>query len=253
MSIHRHRNILFFVSALAVWTVCGISLRAQELQPRTQVQAQSQAQPDAATLAPKVDQNGGTNDRLFWTLPNFMTLENVNHITPLTTAQKFKLVARSSFDPVEFPYYAFLAGIGQADNSEAGYGQGWLGYAKRYGSNFADGTSENFFVGAVFPSLFREDPRYFQNGKGTFLHRAGYAVTRVVVTRADSGHTTINLSELAGAGTAAGLSNLYHPEGDRGVSNTMSTWATQMGWDVVSDMVKEFWPDIRRKVHKDKG
>ena len=127
-----------------------------------------------------------------------MTVENANHIAPLTTAQKFKLVARSSFDPVEFPYYAFLAGIGQAENSEAGYGQGAIGYAKRYGSNFADGTSENFFVGAVFPSLFREDPRYFQDGKGTFLHRAGYAVTRVVVTRTDSGHTMINLSELAG-------------------------------------------------------
>jgi hypothetical protein len=253
LSIHRHRNILVLFSALAVWTAYARPLRAQELQPRTEVEAQNQAQPDAAISGPKVDENGGTNDRLFWTLPNFMTVENANHIAPLTTAQKFKLVARSSFDPVEFPYYAFLAGIGQADNSEAGYGQGALGYAKRFGSSFADGTSENFFVGAVYPSLFREDPRYFQNGKGTFLHRAGYAMTRVVLTRSDSGHTTINLSEFAGAGTAAGLSNLYHPEGDRGVSNTMSTWATQMGWDVVSDMVKEFWPDIRRKVHRDKG
>ena len=253
MSIHTHRNILFLFSALTAWTVCGTPARAQDLQPRTQVQAQNQAQPDTATSAPKVDQNGGTNDRLFWTLPNFMTLENANHITPLTTAQKFKLVARSSFDPVEFPYYAFLAGIGQAENSEAGYGQGAVGYAKRFGSSFADGTSENVLVGAVFPSLFREDPRYFQKGKGAFLHRAGYAMSRVVVTRTDSGRTMVNFSELAGAGSAAALSNLYHPAGDRGASNTMTTWATLVGWDVVSDVVKEFWPDIRRKVHKDKG
>ena len=253
MSIHRHRNSLVLFSALAVWTAYGRPLRAQELQPRTEVQAQNQAQPDAAASAPKVDENGGTNDRLFWTLPNFMTVENANHIAPLTTAQKFKLVSRSSFDPVEFPYYAFLAGIGQAENSEAGYGQGAIGYAKRYGSSFADGTSENFFVGAVFPALFREDPRYFQEGKGTFLHRAGYSMSRVVITRTDSGHTMVNFSELAGAGAAAALSNTYHPAGDRGASNTMTTWATLVGWDVVSDMVKEFWPDIRRKVHRDKG
>lgn len=256
MLIHRHRNIFVSFSTfatLAVWAVCGTLAQAQELQPRTQEEAQTQAQSGADNSTPKIDENGGSNDRLFWTLPNFLTVEKANQIAPLTTAQKFKLVARSSFDPVEYPYYAFLAGISQADNGEAGYGQGWLGYAKRYGSSFADGTAENFFVGAVYPSLFREDPRYFQNGKGTFLHRAGYAMTRVVATRTDSGHTTINLSEFAGAGTAAGLSNLYHPVGDRGFSNTMNTWATQMGWDVVSDVVKEFWPDIRRKVHRDKG
>lgn len=152
-------------SALAVLTVCGTPVRAQELQPRTQEQAQNQAQSDADISAPKVDENGGTNDRLFWTLPNFLTVEKANHIAPLTTAEKFKLVARSSFDPVEYPYYAFLAGIGQASNSEAGYGQGAPGYAKRFGSSFADGTSENFFVGAVYPSLFREIPAIFRTVK----------------------------------------------------------------------------------------
>lgn len=251
MSIHKYWNTFVLLATVALLTLWGKPLRAQGLQPRTEDQAQAQSKSDSSV--PKIEENGGTNDRLFWTLPNFLTVEKANQIAPLTTAQKFKLVARSSFDPVEFPYYAFIAGIGQADNSEAGYGQGAIGYAKRYGSSFADGTVENFFVGAVYPTLFREDPRYFQNGKGTFLHRAGYAVSRVLVTRTDSGHSMINLSEFAGAGTAAAFSNLYHPEGDRGVSNTLTTWATQMGWDMVSDVVKEFWPDIRRKVHRDKG
>ena len=81
---------------------------------------------------------GTSNDRLFLALPNFLTLENVGNVPPLTTAQKFKVVARGSFDKIEFPWYGVLSGISQAENSRPGYGQGWEGYAKRYGSAFAE-------------------------------------------------------------------------------------------------------------------
>ena len=82
--------------------------------------------------------------------------------------------------------------------------------------------------------------------------RTGYAVSRTEVTRTDSGHMRFNISELAGAAAAAALSNTYHPASDRTVTNTMETWASMMGWDTVSNMLKEFWPDIRRKVHQKK-
>jgi hypothetical protein len=217
-----------------------------------QLEVQSQGE-GADTSAPKFDpETGGSNDRLFWTLPDFLSLENVHDVPPLTSGQKFKLVARDTFDPVEFPFFAFLAGISQADNSESGYGQGAAGFAKRFGSNFADGTSENFFVQAIFPSLFRQDPRYYQDGKGTFWRRAGYAVSRTAVTRSDSGHIGFNISEIAGAGVAAAISNTYHPASDRTVPNTIETWASMMGWDTVYNVVREFWPDIRRKVHQRK-
>src|SRR5882762_1921848 len=66
--------------------------------------------------------SGTSKDRLFFTLPNFLTLENANQVPPLTAGQKFKVVARSSFDYVQYPWYGFLAGISQAENSEPGYG-----------------------------------------------------------------------------------------------------------------------------------
>jgi hypothetical protein len=240
-------------------TVLSVALRAQQLEQRPVQQASQQSGDQsqgetADTSAPKFDpETGGTNDRLFWTLPNFSALENAHNIPPLTTGQKFKLVAKSTFDPVEFPYYAFLAGISQADNSEPGYGQGSIGYAKRFGSNFADGTSENFLVESIFASLFRQDPRYYQDGKGTFWRRAGYSISRIAVTRTDSGRMAFNISEVAGAGVAAALANTYHPASDRNVPNTVETWATMMGWDTVANILKEFWPDIRRKVHQRKG
>jgi hypothetical protein len=253
------RIFVFCVAALACPFSVASGAQQLEQRPTEQSSAQSNGQSqgeNADNSAPKFDpETGGSNDRLFWTLPNFLTLENAHGVAPLSSAQKFKLVAKTSFDPVEFPFYAFLAGISQADNSESGYGQGGIGYGKRFGSNFLDGTTETFFAQAIFPSIFRQDPRYYQDGKATFWRRAGYAVSRTGVTRNDSGRMRFNISEFAGAAAAAALSNTYHPASDRSVTNTMETWVSMMGWDTVSNVLKEFWPDIRRKVHqrKDRG
>ncbi|HXN27791.1 MAG TPA: hypothetical protein VN902_11760 [Candidatus Acidoferrales bacterium] len=172
----------------------------------------------------------------------------------MTAKQKFQVAARSSFDYVQYPWYAALAGISQAQNSEPGYGQGAEGYAKRYGSEFADGTIENFMVNAVVPSLIHTDPRYYQLGKGGFVHRTGYALSRLVITRTDSGHNTFNFGEIGGSFAGAAISTYsYHPEADKTLSNTASVWGTQVGYDAIRIVLNEFWPDIRRKFHKSKS
>lgn len=270
--INRRLAPSFLFAVLGMLLSIGLPARAQQQQSPPQEQqptpekkqaaqqqppAQQPSQPGGASKEDQSEkkheeQTGTSNDRLFWTLPNFLTVENAAQIPPLTAGQKFKVVARSSFDPVEYPYVGFLAAISQAQNSEPGYGQGAAGYGKRYGAAFADNTIENFMTGAVLPSLLRQDPRYYQLGKGGFWHRAGYSISRIFITRSDSGHNQFNISEIAGAAIAAGISNAYHPAGDRTVTNTMSVWWTQIGWDTVATVVKEFWPDIRRKVHKKK-
>ena len=195
--------------------------------------------------------SGTSKDRLFFTLPNFLTLENANQVPPLTSRQKFKVVARSAFDYVQYPWYGFLAGISQAENSEPGYGQGAAGYGKRFGASTADGTIENFLTSAVFPSLLRQDPRFFQSGKGGFWHRTGYAITRVIVTRTDSGHAQVNYSEIFGSALGAGISTYsYHPHADKTLRNSAKVWGSQVGYDTITFVVKEFWPDIRRKIRK---
>ena len=201
----------------------------------------------------ETQQTGTSKDRLFFTLPNFLTVENAGQIPPLTAGQKFKVVARSSFDYVEFPWYALLAGISQANNSERGYGQGAAGYGKRYGAAFADGTIENFWTSAILPSVLRQDPRFYQLGKGSFWHRTGYAVSRIFVTRTDSGNNQFNASEIFGSAIAAGISTYsYHPQSDRNLSNTANVWGSQIGYDTLTLVVKEFWPDIRRKISRKK-
>jgi hypothetical protein len=198
--------------------------------------------------------DAGSKDRLFFALPNFLALENSAHVPPMTAKQKFQVAARSSFDYVQYPWYAVLAGISQAQNSEPGYGQGAEGYAKRYGSQFADGTIENFMVNAVVPSVMHTDPRYYQLGTGGFVHRTGYALSRPLITRTDSGHNTFNYGEVGGSLAAAAISTYsYHPEADKTFSNTASVWGTQVGYDAIRIVLNEFWPDIRRKFHKSKS
>jgi hypothetical protein len=162
-------------------------------------------------------------------------------------------VARGSFDFIQIPWYGLLAGISQAENSEPGFGQGAEGYGKRFGANAADGTIENFFTGAILPSILHQDPRFFQSNQGGFFRRTGYAVSRIFVTRTDSGGRQFNFSEIVGSALSAGISTYsYHPEGDRTLPNTLSVWGTQVGYDTITIVVKEFWPDIRRKLKKNK-
>jgi hypothetical protein len=257
---------------LALASLFSISSAAQATpppdQPAPQESTPQQSQPadQSKTDQTKTDQikdakdgktaektEGGSKDRLFFALPNFLTVENGVNVPPLSTGQKFKLMARSAFDYVQIPWYAALAGISQAQDSEPGYGQGAEGYFKRFGSAAADGIIENFMVQAAFPSLLSQDPRFYQESAGGFWHRTGYAVSRIVVTRSDSGHQMFNFSEVLGSGAGAAISTYsYHPTADKTASNTMRVWGTQMGYDTMTLVIKEFWPDIRRKLSKKK-
>ena len=226
----------------------------QQQTPPAATPAQPQTQPGQTSEGTKDQKNQGTsNDRLFFALPNFLTLENSAHVPPLTAGQKFKVATRSAFDYVQYPWYGVLAAISQAENSEPAYGQGAQGYAKRYGTAFADGTIENYMVNAVVPAVMRTDPRYYQLGKGTFVHRTGYALSRLLITRTDSGHNTFNYGEILGSGMGAAISTYsYHPAADQTFSNTASVWGTQVAYDAIRIVLNEFWPDIRRHYHKDK-
>jgi hypothetical protein len=196
------------------------------------------------------DKNGAaaseSTDRLFLILPTFLTVKDVGTVPPMTGGQKFDVATEGSFNYVEFPWYAFAAGVSQENNGEPTLGPGWKGYGKRYVINFADGTSENFLVGAIVPSLLGQDPRYYQMGSGGLLRRAGYAVSRIVVTHTDSGHTQINFSEILGSGAAAALADLYHPQADRTLPNTLKVWRTLVAYDTLTLLLREFWPDIRK-------
>jgi hypothetical protein len=200
----------------------------------------------------KIEKETGTvNDRIFDVLPNYVALGGTKSIQPMTTGQKFRLATAGVFDWGAYPFNGILSAIGQAKNDPASWGQGWGAYAKRYGANFADNGIGTFNTVAIYPSLLHEDPRYFQLGQGSFGHRFGYGLSRLFVTRTDSGRTQFNYSEILGNATAAAISNTYHAPEDRTASRNATTLGFLILYDGLSNELKEFWPDIRRKVlHK---
>ena len=235
-------------STLAAMTVSAELMQAQQ-PPPPQAQAQSpDPQPDPpATAQPAPSKGKPANDRLFFALPNYLTVENPNGAQPLTAKQKFSLEARSAFDYYEFGWIGLISAIGQASDSEPEYGQGLKGYAKRYGTNFADSTVENFMVSAIAPSVLHQDPRFYETSTGSFSHRFVYAAGTIFITRSDSGKKQFNFSEVVGALAAAFLSNYsYHPKEEKNVANALSVWGSQLAYDAITFELKEFWPDLHK-------
>jgi hypothetical protein len=175
--------------------------------------AEDRVTPQETAPSPQESQekrSGTSNDRILWTMPNFLAVEDADKIPSLTPGQKFKVVARGVFDPVEFVLVGFVAGLGQS-NSNPSYGQGAEGYAKRYGTSYADNSTRNFMPRAVSPSLLHQDPRYYQLGHGGFL-KPGQALGRVIIKRSDSGHTQLSYSVLMGGVSAAAIAtDTHHP------------------------------------------
>jgi len=210
-----------------------------------QTQTSSADSPAAVPSQPAATPQPPKDDRIFFALPNYLTVEQAANLPPLTTGQKFKMVAEGCFDPVEAVFIAIQAGIDQADNVNPTYRQGMLGYSKRFGTAYTDAIIGNFGTSAIFPTLLRQDPRYYQMGTGNFFHRFGHAALRIVVTRSDSGRTEFNFSEFLGNGVAAGVSNAYHP-GPHTLIGSTDVLETQLVMDTLGYELKEFWPDIHR-------
>ena len=220
-------------------------------------QAQGQ-QPVADLLPSPSSQEPGakssepaTRDSKLGIMPNRLTVEDpMSHPPPLTAKQKFGAALGNTFDPVEFLIVGVVAATGQARNQPQEWGQGWNAYPKRYAASFADQADFNMMVEAVLPSLLKDDPRYYRMAQGGFFKRTGYAVTRILVTRTDSGHKTFNFPEIAGAGISSGISNAYYPSEDRTLSKNLSRWGLLLGEDAALNVLKEFWPDIRHGIFK---
>ena len=178
--------------------------------------------------------------RVFGVIPNFYVVYAPN-APPLNPRQKFHLAWRSSVDPITFLATGFFAGIEQASNEFAGYGQGAQGYAKRFGANYADNFIGTMIGGAILPSLLKQDPRYFYKGTGSTRSRILYAIANSVICKGDNGKWQPNYSGLLGGLAAGGISNLYYPASDRnGVTLTFENLGIGIAGSAAQNLFQEF-------------
>lgn len=199
-------------------------------------------------------EGGQQTKRILWILPNFRSVSVNSHPPAQSPKEKFVDVVHDSFDYTSFVFIGVLAGVSQLQGSTPEFHTGAPAYGRYYWHNFADQTDENLWVGFVLPVALHEDARYYTLGNGTAQHhnglfkRAGYAFSRILVTRKDSGGSSFNFSEVVGAGASAGISNLYYPSSNRGWNKTGQRWALNVGIDGSTFILKEFWPDLNRAI-----
>ncbi len=167
---------------------------------------------------------------------------------PLSSKQKFELFAGESVAPSRFLGSAAGAAIGQAQNSLEGYGQGWGGYGKRFGSSMATAASTNFFGTYLISSMLHRDPRYFVTLHGGVGHRVGYALSRIVVARTDEGKNAANWAGMLGPLLAESLANSYLPVKEQTAGRTFQRYGIRIGLNTASNTLREYWPSIFRSL-----
>jgi hypothetical protein len=193
-----------------------------------------------------------TDDRIFGVIPNFQTVSDpTKPYTPLRIRDKWSLFVKETVDPYTFTSAAAGAGISQWHNSDPKYGNGFKPWMQRFGAAQADITTQNFFSDAVLASLFHEDPRYFRKGPASpVFTRIVYALSRVVITRRDSGRDSFNFSGTLGVGLGIVLSNAYYPEKSVNADEMQSRLITSFASSALGNLLPEFWPDMKSRLER---
>jgi hypothetical protein len=198
------------------------------------------------------DASGQQTKRILGIIPNFRAVSVDAKLPPETIKEKFMEATQDSFDYSSIFFPAVIAAYNMKERATPEFHQGAAGYARYFWHSAVDQTSENYMVEFIFPTLTREDARYYTLGHGGFFKRTGYALSRAVVTRSNSGAAVFNISEILGAGAASGISNLYYPSASRSLGNTGSEWGLDIGIDAGTFWFREFWPDINRHLFHNK-
>jgi hypothetical protein len=183
--------------------------------------------------------------RILGVLPNYRTAEMPLVYTPIPASYKMKIAVKDSFDYPLLGVAAIYSSFYQLFDTHPQFGQGVKGYAKRLGTSYTDQVVGNMLAEGVLPSLFHEDPRYFRMNEGKPSKRLLYAISRIVITRTDSGAKSFNFAEVLGNGIAAGVGLSYYSD-SRSPGSYFQNWGTQLGTDALSQVLKEFWPDVKR-------
>jgi hypothetical protein len=184
-------------------------------------------------------------------LPNNRTTEASNPFLAITAKQKLTIAAKDSFDGAVYPTAAIYSVVYQAEDNNPSFGQGLKGYARRVGTAFGDQMIGNMMTEGFMPALLHEDPRYFRLGEGSKKRRTWYAATRIFVTPTDKNHMTFNFAEWGGNAAAVAISNAYYADG-RTAADNVQRLLIQCGTDALSNVLKEFWPDVKRHFSKKK-
>jgi hypothetical protein len=228
------------------------SIAARRLSPQVKISLQAAIALVLCGVASGASDRPETpfNDaRIMGVLPDFQTItEHGTKATPLTRKQKWNLAWKETVDPFNILSAAMGAGFSQVGNQTPKYGNGVPAYGKRFGAAIGDFATQNVFSAGVLASALHQDPRYFRKGSEAGIgKRILYSVSRVAVTRQDSGKRAFNASGILGMAMGIAASNLYYPKASVRGTVMAGRLETSLFGGVSGNLLSEFWPDLQRK------
>lgn len=168
------------------------------------------------------------------------------NMAALDASGKLSYHLERTFSPSAMALSSVKAGYSQMRDSPTEWGQGSAGYSRRVGSSVA---SSAIRAGLAFglDSALHQDPRYYRSDRVGFWPRAKHALRGTVLTRTDSGGETFSTWRIGSAYGAAFISDQWYPDRYHTVRNGIVGGSTRLAFDVVRNVIAEFWPDMRKK------
>ena len=183
-------------------------------------------------------------ERILGIMPNFRAVSAGAIPPPPTPKQAFVIATQNSFDYSSFIFVGITSLMAEGTNAHPQLGKGIAGFGRYYWRGFVDKTDGNYLVIFALPTVFHQDERYYAMGKGGFLKRAFYSASRIAITPDYHGHDSFNISELLGRGMAQGISVAYYPSQTRTAGAIATKYGYAIGRDALTNVFREFWPDI---------
>lgn len=169
--------------------------------------------------------------------------------TPQTRSERLRNYLTGTFGPGSLAGVVAHAGFDQARNSPTEWGQGSEGFADRLGNAYAKHFIRHTLEYGASSALHQDD-RYLASGQTGFWRRTKYAVASTFLARRDSGEKTFALARFGSAAGTAYISNIWQPASHSGADHIASSFGFTIATDIGTNVVKEFWPDLKRRFHK---
>ena len=186
--------------------------------------------------------------RILGVMPNFRAVSPGTIPPPPTFKQSFILATQNSFDYSSFVFVGITSALAFGTDAHPALGSDASAYWAYYWRGFVDKTDGNYWVICLLPTAFHQDQRYYALGEGGFWKRGTYAATRIFVARKYNGDNTFNISEVLGRGIAQGISTTYYPSQSNTGEKLAEKYAYALGRDALTNVFREFWPDIATHV-----
>lgn len=220
-----------------------------DLDPQDQQAGQTPSQ-TPIPVPPAVSPSKKQPKRILGLMPNYRAVSAGAIPPPPTAKEAFLMATDNSFDYSAFAFVGITSlmawGVEWPTDkpSHPELGSGAIGYARYYWRGLLDKTDGNYMVDFVLPTIFREDERYYAMGEGGIWKRGIYAASRIFITPNYQGHNTFNAAEVFGRAISQSASLAYYPSQDRTPGELAQKLAYAMARDALTNVFREFWPDI---------